>query len=315
MIIDFREIPPANGSDGRQDTFEFFAAAFFEEILGMRVISGPDRGADDGRDLIVAERLQGSFGDTTRRWLVSCKHYAHSAKAVPVEKEEDILGRVEQHKCHGFIAFYTSVPSSTLARKIEACRTSREVVILNAETIERKLLSHRNSKKVIERFFPESYSRWVASKDRPSNFMEYEPLLCEITGEDVLMAQPYTANIIFASKRTPDRPYPEFERPQIYSVHVVLKGKPDDILSGKLHKAGYETSWDDVSALKIPAEFIRWVLAILNQVRADPNRFTDSAFQRLKEVILSLSLYAMRDATDDELHRFSFLQEIRDLTG
>ena len=49
MILDFKEIPPANGSDGDQDKFELFAREYIEAI-GLEIVSGPDRGQDGGRD-------------------------------------------------------------------------------------------------------------------------------------------------------------------------------------------------------------------------------------------------------------------------
>lgn len=75
--LDFKEIPQANLANGKQDTFEMFAREFLE-LVGYKVLSGPDRGSDLGRDLIVLETRSGVGGETYVRWLVSCKHKAHS---------------------------------------------------------------------------------------------------------------------------------------------------------------------------------------------------------------------------------------------
>ena len=68
--LDFKEIPQANLSNGEQDTFEMFAREFLE-LLGYEILSGPDRGSDLGRDLIVQEIRTGVGGETHIKWLVS----------------------------------------------------------------------------------------------------------------------------------------------------------------------------------------------------------------------------------------------------
>src|SRR5947209_13046470 len=111
--LDFTEIPPA--SEGAQrDTFELFA----RELLhaeGFRIVEHPDRGADGGRDLIVEEDRSGPGGCNVVRWLVSCKHKAHSGNSVTHADEPNVRDRLGTHRCGGFIAVYSTVPSSGLA--------------------------------------------------------------------------------------------------------------------------------------------------------------------------------------------------------
>lgn len=66
-----KEIPRSDFADGDHDTFEMFAWDFLE-LTGYRILSGPDRGGDQGRDLIAEETRTGVRGKTTVRWLVSC---------------------------------------------------------------------------------------------------------------------------------------------------------------------------------------------------------------------------------------------------
>ena len=98
MLLDFKDIPQANVGNGYQDEFELFARDFFE-IAGFQIEEGPDRGPDGGRDLIVVEKRSGVLGDSDVKWLVSCKHKAHSGNSVMEKDEEDIAGRVERFKC------------------------------------------------------------------------------------------------------------------------------------------------------------------------------------------------------------------------
>ena len=102
MILDFKEIPQANGNSGLQDSFELFVRNFLS-YLGFIIIEDPDRGADGKRDLIVEEIIHGILKDERKRWLVSCKHYAFSGKAVKDTDESDIRDRLDHYDCSGFI--------------------------------------------------------------------------------------------------------------------------------------------------------------------------------------------------------------------
>src|ERR1051326_6544301 len=107
-VIDFTEIPAANTGKGDQDTFELFARDFFS-ALGFEIEEGPSRGADDGKDLIIREELSGAVSKRTMRWVVSCKHFAHSKRSVGDKDEIDIVGRVRKFQADGFMAFYSTM--------------------------------------------------------------------------------------------------------------------------------------------------------------------------------------------------------------
>lgn len=72
-MIDFKELP----QDG---------TAFEQFIREMCLIydlhpQWTGKGPDQGRDILITEKARGSIGDFTRRWLVQCKHFAHSGKS------------------------------------------------------------------------------------------------------------------------------------------------------------------------------------------------------------------------------------------
>lgn len=75
----------------------------FLHALDSRLWKGLGRGADLGKDLVVEEARFGVLGESVVRWLVSCKHFAHSGRAVSPDDERNIRERVEAHKCHGFL--------------------------------------------------------------------------------------------------------------------------------------------------------------------------------------------------------------------
>src|SRR4051794_4337700 len=103
--LDFKEIPEAHIASGRQDQFEQLAADTLI-AMGYEIVVGPGRGADQGKDLIVSEKRRGIGRETEIRWLVSCKHKAHSGKSIGLDDEPSPVERVKMHGCQGFLGFY-----------------------------------------------------------------------------------------------------------------------------------------------------------------------------------------------------------------
>ena len=137
--LDFTEIAPAH-QGGNRDQFELFARDVLETI-GFQILRGPDRGPDAGRDLIVRDVRSGASGSTTVDFLVSCKHKAHSGTAVGEADDQNLRDRIGTHGCHGLIAFYSTVPSSTLATHLTELGKSHEVMVFDPESVESRLLS------------------------------------------------------------------------------------------------------------------------------------------------------------------------------
>lgn len=73
-MIDFKELP----EDG----------AAFEQFVREMCLNydlhpqWTGKGPDQGRDILISERARGPVGDFFRKWLVQCKHFAHSRKSV-----------------------------------------------------------------------------------------------------------------------------------------------------------------------------------------------------------------------------------------
>ena len=134
-LIDFNEVPSSKGGVIGQDEWALFAREFFS-ALHIDVEEGPDRGSDSGRDLLVV-KTKGLLGSGQHRWLVSCKHFAHTNRSVSIKDEQDILGRVSRFKTDGFMGFYSTVPSSELNRTLKAYEDRINVIIYNSALIER----------------------------------------------------------------------------------------------------------------------------------------------------------------------------------
>lgn len=91
-----------------ENQWELFAQDVLSH-LGFTIEIGPSIGADDGLDLLVSMNQ--------KKYLVSCKHNINSGKSVGVREEADISDRILQHNCQGFIAFYSTGPTTSLKRK------------------------------------------------------------------------------------------------------------------------------------------------------------------------------------------------------
>lgn len=161
-LIDFTDIPPANADRKDQNIFEMFARDFFWS-LSYKIEAGPSRGPDGGKDLIVIEHLVGVLTQSTKRWLVSCKHFAHSGTAVSDSDEIDIIGRVEKFKCNGFIAFYSTLPSSALANTLNLLKDRIEIEVFDKARIEHFLATDRRLRSTLQRYFPVTYKNITQS--------------------------------------------------------------------------------------------------------------------------------------------------------
>lgn len=159
--LNFEEIAPAH-TGGNRDQFELFARDFLE-AEGFSIVDHPDRGPDAGRDLIVKEVRDGPGGQTEIRWLVSCKHKAHSGNAVLHSEDTNFRDRMETHDCRGFIAFYSTLPGSTLSVHLKALQSSYGLLTFDKESIERKLLDSPKGRAIAARYMPLSFQRWVVS--------------------------------------------------------------------------------------------------------------------------------------------------------
>src|SRR5687768_16653444 len=101
-VLDFRELS-ATGEALEQMVREL------SFVLGLKP-RWSGRGQDAGRDLILEERGHPRLGQKTRRWLVSCKHFAQAnggtGRAVgsaDVGADGGIIDTVAHHGADGYL--------------------------------------------------------------------------------------------------------------------------------------------------------------------------------------------------------------------
>ncbi len=302
-ILDFKEIAPANASDGTQEQFELFAREFLE-LMRYRTVTPPDRGPDGGRDLIVEEVRSGPGGETRLRWLVSCKHFAHTGRSVGLSDEESIRDRVEAKKCQGFLAFYSSVASSGLAARLEELKQNGfEVQRFDRETIEAQLLRLREGIALAKRYFPVSMSDFIRENPPVADILvEAEDILCDYCGKNLLVPGQTTMSIIAFGENYPDvesdvenRPF----RERVEFVYFSCKGNCDLKLERKYGKPHLITTWAELGDLCNPTWHLRYVLAWLDQMRSGVD-YEQKAFEKEKKMLAATFLRVARSLTTEE---------------
>jgi hypothetical protein len=309
-VLDFKEIPKANIASGNQDRFEQFARDVLS-YLGYKIISDPDRGADGGKDLIVEEKRVGVGGETLVKWLVSCKHKAHSRQSVTPRDEANIRDRIDDNQCKAFIGFYSTLASSGLGRTFEAMRPKYEVQVFDNEKIEKNLLSSSQGLQIAERYFPKSCSDWKVENPTPAKVFSQEPeLRCEYCGKDLLKPKSHGI-IVFWDKRREDY---ENEKEQIEDIYWCCKGHCDSVLSVSRRERQLEDSWEDIPDVMIPVVFARWIFTPMNRIYSG-TKYSEQAFAKLKEFISNIYPFVAREATSSEKERVKSLMQIPAFLG
>ena len=251
-IVNFKEIPEAHIPSGQQDSFELFARDYFE-YCGYDTVSGPDRGADGGRDLIINETRQGISGVTHYKWLVSCKHKAHSGRSVRLSDESDISDRVKANSCDGFIGFYSTIPSSGLIDRFEGLSSTIGIQYFDHEKIETTLFKSNSGLQIARRYFPISFKNWSTENPQPVMiFGGNHTLNCENCGKDLL--NPKTGIIVFFEDRSGE----------VNNIYWSCKGDCDRIIKPRYDTPDNIDQWEDISYIRIPTIYLQYNMSTFN---------------------------------------------------
>lgn len=309
MILDFKEIPASNNSDGTQDSFELFARDYFKNI-GFTIISEPNRGADGGKDIIAVESRPGKYLETKVKWLISCKHKAHSGQSVTPDDEKNICDRVKQFSADGFMGFYSTIASSGLSNRLDSYKNDFEVVIINPSMIETELLKNENFD-LARRYFPESSQKWISKNKLVKIFSTYHPLECSICHKDLLTEdgkRKPSGIIAFVNKIPEDYENENQVKEEVIDIYTACKGRCDRILENYWFKKGGSTGWEDIEDLASPIRFLSWNMAIINELETGCVKYQGESFNKLKKCILGISQLVMREPTEEEEERSKQLQ-------
>ena len=135
------------------------------------------KGPDGGRDLLCIEHRDSFFCPDEKRWLIQCKHNAHSGKSVGVAELDNIIDSCEQHDAEGYILACSTQPSSGVVNRLEAITNNVKnkvtAIYWDAVIIE-QMLSNPNLWRVAQRFMPISSeaSSWnVYATESPNHWV------------------------------------------------------------------------------------------------------------------------------------------------
>jgi hypothetical protein len=259
----------------------------------------------------VEELRTGIIGETRRKWLVSCKHKAHSGASVNPTDEPDIHDRVKTHECDGFLAVYSSVPSSGLAAKLNATKLPFEVQVYDHERIEKHLLQTPLGVRLAKRFFPKSIGRWEGNQSSPARIFTQPPeLLCKYCGKSLLWPKPH--GIYVEWTKLDDDGGANVGR--IEHLYWCCKGACDQGLKLRHRRKGIVDGWEDIPDMIIPTVFIRWVIVMLNEMDGGV-AYSQEAFANAKKLLMNLFPLVARHLTDDEKEEVKGLMQIPQSLG
>ncbi|MMZ58085.1 hypothetical protein D1872_200510 [compost metagenome] len=129
-------------------------------------------GPDQGRDLIVVEKVLGPLSSFQRTWLIECKHYAKANKSVGINDLSSIIDSCSAAGADGYILACSTQPSSSLVRKFNELQNSKGLKIIYWDAIEiEKRLFNPECFALIHMFFPKSSESigWkIYNSDSPS---------------------------------------------------------------------------------------------------------------------------------------------------
>lgn len=148
-MLDFKEL----SVDGNQ------LELLIREILlikGFR-IQWSGKGSDGGKDLICWEERDSEFLNDTKKWLIQCKHNAHSRKSVSLKDLDDIIDSCTHHEASGYILVCSTQPSSKVVERLEGITNNPknhiEATYWDSVKIE-QLLSTPRLWTIAQSFFP-----------------------------------------------------------------------------------------------------------------------------------------------------------------
>lgn len=154
MIIDFSEINYKGGTD-----FERFVEELLN-ALGWTIISKAAIGPDGGKDIIasISETLP-TGKQRNRKYVVQCKHNAHSGKTVYPKDISDFILMPQKHNAQGWLLVTsTKVSQNVVANISAACQTKPGVEFdhWDKRKLEALVLDER-CREILKRYFPKSY--------------------------------------------------------------------------------------------------------------------------------------------------------------
>lgn len=313
MILDFKEIPEANRGGGLQDTFELFARDFLH-YLGYKIIENPDRGPDGKKDMIIEERIASIASDYNLRWLVSCKHFAHTGASVKDSDEINIAERLKQHKCDGFMGFYSTLCSSglnSLLNNLTDTTGRRNTYVYDHEMIEGLLLRDRAGMELAARYFPISFKQYIIENPVPVElFSDQEPIYCEHCGKNLLAPHNHGLYCLLKRDLGDDKDGLPIYNPRYEGMYFACCGSDngcDTILRKQYSEMGlHDSGWYPLDDLCVPTIWFMRLFAFVNGIFHKQD-LSPEVYSKIKKMFTRTYPYVARHLTSKEKDRIKDL--------
>jgi hypothetical protein len=193
-----------------------------------------------------------------------------------------------------------------LAGKLKFEVLKAEVQVFDRERIEQKLLGSPSGVELAGRYFPESIRVLIRENPSPVRIFDEEPaLLCANCQQNLLL--PDAGGILVLWRRPSDDERTDGER--FEDIYWCCKGHCDDVLGRSRRGEGWVDSWEDIPDVTIPTVYIKWVMAVLNELQGGAE-YSTSAFARIKDFFLQVFPSVARHLTTREKDRLNSLRKI-----
>ena len=299
-MINYMEL----ANDGEK--WELFARDFFE-TLGYTIENPPDRGADDGKDLIISESIKGRFSSYKFRWLVSCKNFIQSGSSVSENTDEqNILERCQGFHADGFIGFYSTIASSGLNRRLQQLKEHnnlKDYKIFDGQYIE-SIIANYGLTNLLLRYFPESYKQIRPLHKICNEFLE---LKCDCCGRDLFadVEKGIESAVVADAEKI------ENDKTIIVDSYVACKGECDRKLEQCCRQYGCFTGWRDLTDLANPIQYLHYTMCLINQLhKKNEYEYTDTALKKQKRLLMTMAQKVYHEVTEKERQEFSEMQQI-----
>lgn len=148
MTINYKKLD-VNGED-----FELLCRDVLESYDAL-IVSEPTRGPDQKKDLVIEITSRDLLGNSEKiKYLVQCKHKAHSGRSVLEAEIGDFRSACLLHKTDGYFLITSTIASVTVANNLNAEKESGplKVIIWDGKKLEGKIESSPNSSQIIEKY-------------------------------------------------------------------------------------------------------------------------------------------------------------------
>jgi hypothetical protein len=150
--LDFRDL----SDDGTE--FEFLVQELLQE-MGMHA-ERTGAGQDKGVDIIAQENLNDMIGAPIyKKYVVQCKHFAHSGKSVGVAHIHDVIDTITQQNANGYLLVTSTDITSSLKEKLEFLKKNSNAISIeywDKISLEKMLMQHPA---LVTKYFPTRFNR------------------------------------------------------------------------------------------------------------------------------------------------------------